>query len=69
MAHAEGAGGEDVAELVQQHAEEQQHHEDEAVPCGRRPARGVAGGENPGEKQQEGEVDADDRARHSADIQ
>ena len=25
--HAESARGEDVAELVQQHAEEQQHHE------------------------------------------
>ena len=67
--HAEGAGREDVAELVQQHAEKQQHHENEAVPCGGGAARGVARGENPGEKQQEGEVDADDGAGHLADIQ
>ena len=42
---------------------------DEAVPGGRGASRGVARGENPGEKQQEGEVDADDGARHLADIQ
>jgi len=58
-----------VAELVQQHAQEQQHHEDDAVPGGRGAALAVAGGENPGEKQQEGEVDAHDRAGHLADIQ
>jgi hypothetical protein len=67
--HAEGARGEDVAELVQQHAQEQQHHEHEAVPGGGGAALAVAGGEDPGEKQQESEVDAHDRARHPADIQ
>ena len=67
--HAEGAGGEDVAELVQQHAQEQQHHESETVPGGGGAALGIAGGEDPGEKQQEGQVDAHHRARHFADIQ
>ena len=58
-----------MAELVQKHAEKKQDHENKTVPrrCGT--ARGVARSKNPGEKQQEGDMNADDGARYLADIQ
>ena len=67
--HAEGARGEDMAELVQQHAEEQKDDENERVPGRSGATGGVTGREYPGEKQKERQVDSDHRARHPADIQ
>ena len=67
--HAEGASGKNMTELVQQYAEEQKQHKHKAIPGRRGASRGVAGCEDPGEKQQEGEVDADNGACHLADIQ
>jgi len=66
---AEGACREDVPELVQQHTEEQQQHKRHAVPGARQSTRRVVGNEDPGEKNHEGEVDADNRARDATDIQ
>src|SRR5215475_1203529 len=67
--YVESARRENVAELMQQHAQKQKNHEDEAVPGGRGSPRRVARGENPREKQQEGEVYANDGSRDLADIQ
>ncbi len=66
---AEGAGGEDVAELVRHHAGEQQQQEDEALPRRLRSAGGPARDEDPAQEQQEGNVHADRRAGDGADIE
>src|SRR5207237_4935531 len=64
----ERAGDEDVAELVGQHAGEQEEHERESAPGRVRAARGPARNENPGEKEHEGKVDADRRAGDRTDV-
>ena len=69
VADPERARGEDVPEFVQQHAQEQQHHEQEAAPGRLRASRDVAHAENPGEKQEERHMDADRRAGDRSDLQ
>ncbi len=60
--HAEIARGEDVAELVQQHARNSSTMKVRLSKAGRGAARGVAGEEDPGQKQQERDVHPDDGA-------
>ncbi len=67
--HAEIARGEDVTELVQQHAKKQQQQKGDAVQGAGGAFGGVFGEENPGQKQDKGQVDADHRAGDLADIQ
>src|SRR5579883_1631458 len=67
--HAEGTRSKDVAEFVQQHAQEQEHHEQEPAPGRLWPAGKVADAEDPGEKQKECHVDADRGAGDRADRQ
>src|SRR5262249_48326103 len=57
----EGTGRKDVAELVGQHAQEQEENEDEAVPGGFRAAGDVAGAPDPDQEQQERDVNTDRR--------
>ncbi len=66
--HAKAARHENVAELVRHHATEQQQHESKRVERRFGAAGGVAGKENPAQKQQERDVQADDRAGDRADI-
>jgi hypothetical protein len=67
--HPERARREDVAEFMQQDAQEQQHHEQEPVPGGLRSSGDVAHAENPGQEQKEGDMDAHRRAGDRSDIQ
>ncbi len=66
---AEGAGGEDVAELMCQHAGKEQDQEEQRIPRRVGAAGGIARAEYPGEEQHEGDVDADGGARDRSDIQ
>jgi hypothetical protein len=54
---------------LQQHAQEQQHHEQEPVPGRLRPAGNVAHAENPGQEQDERDMDAHRRAGDRSDVQ
>ena len=67
--HAESARCEYVAELVQQHTEEQQQEEYQSDPGFLRSAGDVAHAEKPGEKQHECHMDADRCAGDGPDIQ
>jgi Cyclic nucleotide-binding domain len=67
--HPEGAGGEDVPEFMRDDARKQQHHKDERRPGGLRPARGIARGKDPAEKQQESDMHADRRSSDRSDVQ
>jgi hypothetical protein len=67
--YAEGPGGEDVPEFVQQHAQEQKYHEEQRFPRRSCAVRRVAGSEDPREKQHEGDVQAHDRTRYLSDAQ
>jgi hypothetical protein len=58
-----------MAEFVQQHAQEQEHNEKETAPRDLRPAREVVHAENPGEEQQERDMDANGRAGNRSDVQ
>jgi len=51
-----------VTEFVQQHAQEQEHDEQQAAPGDLRSAGKIVHAENPGEEEQEGRMDADRRA-------
>ena len=62
--HAVAPRREDMAELMQQHAEEEDHDEKRALPSGFDTALAVINGAEPDEKQKERDVDAD---RCSAD--
>ena len=68
--HAERARREDVAELVRHHAGKQQDEEGKspATPLSG-PPDDPAGGENPAQEQQEGDVDAHRRSGDPADIE
>ena len=66
--HAEPARHEDVAELMGHHARKKQQHEHQRIPCCFSSARRVAGEENPGQEQQECDVDPYRGARNRADI-
>ena len=65
--NAVAARGEDVAELMQQHAEEDDDDEDRALPCRLHPAPAVIDGAEPGEEQKEGDVDQDRRSTDRSD--
>jgi hypothetical protein len=67
--HSERARREDVTEFVRHHAGEQKHQEGKPLPGRLRSARDPAGGENPAQKQQECDVDADRRSGDPADIE
>jgi hypothetical protein len=51
-----------MAELMQQHAEEEDHDEERALPSGLDAALAVINRAEPDEKQEEGNVDTDRRA-------
>ena len=60
-ADAKAARHKDMAEFVQQHAQEQENNEGEAVPGRLRAALDVVHAENPGEQQKESDMDTDRR--------
>src|SRR5262245_66030793 len=67
--HAESPRGEDVPEFVQQHAQEQEHHEERAVPGYCRAARCIVRNKDPREKQHERDVQAHHGASYFSDVQ
>ncbi|WP_253587534.1 MULTISPECIES: hypothetical protein [unclassified Bradyrhizobium] len=54
---------------MRQHADEQEHHEQKAAPGRIGPARDVTRAENPGEEEEESDVDSDGCSGDGAELQ